>query len=90
MPVSEQTAAYESEIYTIKNNYFTDATFFDIFDVPFKYGTRDSALSKPNCVVISDKLKIFGSSTGWENAEIRTKFLQNYRRCSYFKIANSF
>ncbi|MCB0819468.1 MAG: ABC transporter permease [Bacteroidetes bacterium] len=64
MPVSEQTAAYESEIYTIKNNYFTDATFFDIFDVPFKYGTRDSALSKPNCVVISDKLslKIFGET----------------------------
>ncbi len=35
--------------------YYTDASFFDIFDFSFKKGNSETALSQPNSVVVTEK-----------------------------------
>ena len=42
--------------------YYVDATFFTIFTYDFKYGDPETALNKPNTVVLSEKVanKLFG------------------------------
>lgn len=44
------------------NGYYVDATFFKIFTYDFKYGDPETALNKPNTVVLSEKVanKLFG------------------------------
>ncbi|NER13034.1 FtsX-like permease family protein [Leptobacterium flavescens] len=44
------------------NGYYVDSTFFRIFSYDFKYGDKNTALSQPNTMVISDAVaqKMFG------------------------------
>jgi len=46
-----------------QGQFFVDPGFFQIFQVPFKYGSPEKALDDPSSVVISDKFaeKVFGS-----------------------------
>ncbi|QCR22579.1 ABC transporter permease [Pontibacter sp. SGAir0037] len=51
----------EKNIYE-KGRFFSDPGFFEIFQLPFIYGTPDKALADPSSIVISDKfaLRAFG------------------------------
>ncbi len=41
---------------------FTDPTFFEVFQLPFKYGSPEKALADPSSIVLSDKMaaRVFG------------------------------
>jgi len=57
------TVSYE-EKYLMENRiFFADSTFFDLFSVPLLAGDPQSALSKPNSIVLSETMarKYFGS-----------------------------
>lgn len=45
------------------NGFYADSTVFDIFSYEFKYGKAETALNKPNTLVISETLaaKMFGN-----------------------------
>jgi len=50
--------------YTIDNGYWADPSFFDIFSFHFSQGSRATAFSSPNAIVIAEPLaqKLFGNS----------------------------
>jgi putative ABC transport system permease protein len=51
----------EKAIYE-KGRFFTDPEFFDVFQLPFVYGSPEKALADPSSIVISDKFseRVFG------------------------------
>ncbi|MBX0335137.1 ABC transporter permease [Pontibacter sp. HSC-14F20] len=51
----------EKSIYE-KGRFFADPAFFEIFQLPFKYGSPEKALTDPSSVVISDAFseRVFG------------------------------
>ncbi|PVY39122.1 ABC transporter permease [Pontibacter virosus] len=51
----------EKSIYE-KGRFFADPEFFEIFQLPFKYGSPEKALTDPSSVVISDEFseRVFG------------------------------
>ena len=48
---------------SVTNGYWADPAFFDIFSFHFLYGSRKTAFSEPNTIVLSQQLavKLFGS-----------------------------
>ncbi|TDS15951.1 ABC transporter permease [Sphingobacterium paludis] len=54
----------KEDTYIEKKIFLTDSAFFDIFDVEFLEGSRQSSFSRPKSVVISasEKKKLFGDS----------------------------
>jgi putative ABC transport system permease protein len=52
----------EEIIFPEEKFYFTDSTFFHIFDLPFKYGDPNTALNNPFSVVLSEPsaIRYFG------------------------------
>lgn len=46
-----------------QNAYYADSTLFDVFNYDFKFGSAKAALTRPNTVVLSEKVadKIFGN-----------------------------
>ncbi|WP_425290972.1 ABC transporter permease [Spirosoma linguale] len=44
------------------NGYYVDSTFFELFTYPFKYGNPQTAINRPNTLVVSETLsnKLFG------------------------------
>ena len=63
------------KVYTEMKGYFTDTSFFTIFDFSLEIGDENSALKEPNSIVISNevKQKLFGS----ENALGKTVQFSN-------------
>ncbi len=57
------SVTYQDEVFEISDITLSDQHFFSIFDYTFLEGNRDSALSKPNTMVISSSIaaKIFGN-----------------------------
>lgn len=57
------SVVYEDEVYEIPNITLSDQNFFNIFDYKFIEGNADSALIKPNTMVISSTIasQIFGN-----------------------------
>ncbi len=57
------SVTYQDEVFEISNITLSDQHFFSIFDYTFLEGDKDSALSKPNTMVISSSIaaKIFGN-----------------------------
>ncbi|GAB3528378.1 ABC transporter permease [Pontibacter brevis] len=47
-----------------KGRFYTDPTFFDIFQLPFIYGSPEKALADPSSIVISDEFskRVFGDT----------------------------
>lgn len=45
------------------SGFFVDSTFFDVFDLPFKYGTPAGALNDPSSIVLSQEMayRFFGT-----------------------------
>ncbi len=58
------SVTFQDKNYEIPNITLSDNNFFKIFDYTFLQGTPDSALSKPNTMVISEKIakEIFGET----------------------------
>ncbi len=56
---------YEEEVHEIPDITLSGPNFFKLFDYPFIEGNSDSALSKPNTMVISSRIakEIFGNSS---------------------------
>ena len=56
------SVTYQNEVFEISDITLSDQHFFEIFDYTFIEGEKDSALSKPNTMVISSVIasKIFG------------------------------
>ncbi|MGV3539174.1 MAG: ABC transporter permease [Rufibacter sp.] len=54
--------AGEKRIYE-KGQFFADPSFFEVFPLPFVYGSPEKALADPNSVVISDEFaqRVFGN-----------------------------
>lgn len=46
-----------------ENGHFVDSTFFDVFAIPFKYGTPEQALDEPASIVLSSEMasRFFGT-----------------------------
>ncbi|WP_321370072.1 FtsX-like permease family protein [uncultured Draconibacterium sp.] len=57
--------SYNHEFYEIDELSFTDNSFFEIFTIPFVEGDPQTALSKPNTIVLSETWakKIFGNKS---------------------------
>ncbi|TPE42973.1 ABC transporter permease [Pontibacter mangrovi] len=55
--------AGEKKIYE-NGSFYADPTFFEVFQLPFKYGSSEKALADPSSIVISDKFsdRVFGDS----------------------------
>jgi len=53
---------YEDNIFTEEQCYFVDSTFFEIFTFPFIAGDPNTALDRPNTIVITEemRMKYFG------------------------------
>lgn len=53
---------YEDNIFTEEQCYFVDSTFFEIFTFPFVAGDPNTALDRPNTIVITEemRMKYFG------------------------------
>ncbi len=67
--------SYEKHNYNEKHFYFADSTFFEVFDFPLQVGNSQTALTKPNQVIITPKIakKYFGN----ENPIGKLLLLQN-------------
>ncbi|MEJ8756849.1 FtsX-like permease family protein [Pontibacter sp. H259] len=63
MDANNLVEAGEKRIYE-KGRVFSDPTFFEVFQLPFKYGSPDKALADPSSVVISDQFsgRVFGDT----------------------------
>ncbi|MDP2721554.1 MAG: ABC transporter permease [Bacteroidales bacterium] len=59
------TVIYNGEVFEIPDISLADGSFFNIFDYPFLEGNADSALEKPNSIVINlaTARKIFGNQS---------------------------
>ena len=56
------TVKYEEKAFSERGIRFADSTLFDVFTIPLIYGTRETALNRPNTVAISESYwhKYFG------------------------------
>jgi putative ABC transport system permease protein len=54
---------YEEKVFSEERWYWADDTFFDVFSVPFLQGDPETALTKPNSVIITESMarKYFGT-----------------------------
>jgi len=70
--------AGEKSIYE-KGRFFTDPEFFEVFQLPFIYGSPEKALADPSSIVISDKFsrRVFGDidPVGREVSVDKTPFI---------------
>ncbi|MFK5857368.1 MAG: ABC transporter permease, partial [Bacteroidota bacterium] len=59
------SVTYEGKVFEIPDITLSEQHFFSIFDYTFLQGNKDSALSKPNTMVISSTIanKIFGNES---------------------------
>lgn len=58
-PEGSEKAFFQSE------GYLVDSTFFQVFDMPFLEGSHNSALLKPNSLILSSEVakKVFGTTS---------------------------
>jgi putative ABC transport system permease protein len=55
---------YEEKLFSEKNAFFADENFFDFFTTPVTKGNAKTALTEPNCVMLSEEMakKYFGNN----------------------------
>ncbi len=56
------TLKYENQVFNEQGLYFVDSSFFEVFDYGLSKGDKNTALEKPNSIVLSQELakKYFG------------------------------
>lgn len=62
LPIGEQTVWQDAEVHTVKEAYFAEQGFFDLFDFPFEFGNPKTALAEPKSAVLTKETseRIFG------------------------------
>ncbi len=94
VPGRRMTLMVNEKKFVLENAYYTDSSFFSVFDISLLKGDPDQVLKEPFTAVISESLarKYFGNSdpvgqvitnTGWHDGEKWTRL--NYAITAVFK-----
>ena len=72
--MSKQTVWYDDRMMNVEGFYFSDDTFFDIFNHEFILGNPQTVLQDPNTIVLTKEMaeKLFGSAQAAMGRQIRT------------------